>query len=300
MLTGSRKTPFIVQKFVWGMKWMLGLSRGGRNFEIFPDDTFLVSYPKSGNTWTRFLVANLIHRDEPVTFANIERIVPDNVKNTRKQLARIPRPRIVKSHEYFDCRYKKVIYIVRDPRDIVVSYYHFHLKTRVIEDGFPLDQYVARFLLGEVDGYASWNENVVSWLATREGSSNFLFFRYEDMMQNPVAELRKIAAFLGLKRSEEELARAVERSSADRMRELEKKEADVWINTKKTRKDIPFVRTATTGGWKQTLPANLAAEIESAWGPTMLKLGYALSTIGENDSPQDRTEVGASTRGSRS
>lgn len=281
------------------MKWLLGTSRGGRNFEIFLDDTFLVSYPKSGNTWTRFLVANLLHQHEPVTFANIENIVPDNVKNTRKQLSRIPRPRIVKSHEYFDCRYKKVIYIVRDPRDIVVSYYHYHLKTRVIEDGFPLDQYVARFLRGEVDAYASWNENVVSWLATRGGSDKFLFLRYEDMMQDPVAELRKIAAFLGLERTEGEVAQAVERSSADRMRELEKKQADVWINTKKTRKDIPFVRTARSGGWKESLPQHLVAEIESAWGSTMQKLGYALAWMPENNNEtQERGEEGAAIRGS--
>jgi Sulfotransferase domain len=282
------------------MKFLLGTSRGGRNFQIFPDDTFLVSYPKSGNTWTRFLVANLLHPDEPVTFANIERIVPDNVKNTRKELARIPRPRIVKSHEYFDCRYKKLIYIVRDPRDIVVSYYHYHLKTRVIEDGFPLGEYVGRFLRGEVDAYASWNENVLSWLATRGESPDFLLLRYEDMMANPLAELRKIAAFLGLQRSETQLASAVERSSADRMRELEKKEADVWINTKKTRKDIPFVRTAKSGGWKESLPADLAQEIESAWGPTMQKLGYAISSTAPKHAPaENRGEVGASLRGSK-
>jgi hypothetical protein len=282
------------------MKFLLGTSRGGRNFQIFPDDTFLVSYPKSGNTWTRFLVANLLHPDEPVTFTNIERIVPDNVKNTRKELARIPRPRIVKSHEYFDCRYKKLVYIVRDPRDIVVSYYHYHLKTRVIEDGFPLAQYVARFLRGEVDAYASWNENVLSWLATRGESPDFLLLRYEDMMANPLAELRKIAAFLGLPRSEEQLAKAVERSSADRMRELEKKEANVWINTKKTRKDIPFVRTAKSGGWKESLPADLAQQIESAWGPTMRKLGYALSSANPRQAAvEDRGEVGASLHGSK-
>jgi hypothetical protein len=279
------------------MKWLLGLSRGGRNFEIFPDDTFLVSYPKSGNTWTRFLVANLIRKDEPVTFENIERIVPDTVKNTRRQLAKIPRPRIVKSHEYFDPRYRKVIYIVRDPRDVVVSYYYFHLKTRVIEDGYPMGRYVARFIAGEVDAYASWHDNVTSWLATREHSSSFLLLRYEDMMQRPVDELSRIAAFLGISRTADELSRAVERSSADRMRELEEKQADVWVNTKKTRKDIPFVRTAKTGGWKQSLSVNLAQEIESAWGPTMQRLGYRLSSVaGSQDAPEKHGEVDAGLR----
>jgi len=268
----------VFQKLKWGMKWMLGTSRGGRNFEIFPDDTFLVSYPKSGNTWTRFLVANLVHKDGPVTFANIESIVPDNVKNTRRELQRIPRPRIVKSHEYFDPRYKKVIYIVRDPRDIVVSYYHYHLKTRVIADGYPMDLYVTRFLADEVDAYASWKDNVSTWLATRESDPSFLMLRYEDMFLQPVVEMQKIANFLNIERTVAELNAAIENSSADRMREMETKQANEWVNTKKTRKDIPFVRTAVAGGWKKSLPPELAARIECAWGPLMQKLGYPLSS----------------------
>jgi hypothetical protein len=151
-----------------------------------------------------------------------------------------------------------------------------------------------------VDAYASWNENVLSWLATRGESADFLLLRYEDMMANPIGELRKVAAFLGLQRTEQQLASAVDRSSADRMRELEKKEADVWINTKKTRKDIPFVRSAKSGGWKESLPAELAREIESAWGATMQKLGYALSSAPPQQAAvEDRGEVGASLQGSK-
>ncbi len=291
----------VIQKLVWGMKWFLGLSRGGRNFEIFPDDTFLVSYPKSGNTWTRFLVANLIHKGSPVTFANIELIVPDNVKNTRKELKRIPRPRIVKSHEYFDPRYKKVIYIVRDPRDVVVSYYHYHLKTRVIADGYPMDLYVSRFVAGDVDAYASWKDNVSTWLATRENDPSFLLLRYEDMLQRPVEETKKIANFLNIERTMAELEAAIEHSSADRMREMESKQANEWVNTKTTRKDIPFVRTATAGGWKKTLTPELAAKIEIAWGPLMQKLGYlacsASSDVADTGSGRDTySNVGASRR----
>jgi len=43
---------------------------------VFPDDLFVVSYPRSGNTWTRFLLGNLIYQDEPITFANVERRLP--------------------------------------------------------------------------------------------------------------------------------------------------------------------------------------------------------------------------------
>jgi hypothetical protein len=258
----------------WGFIWLLGRSRGGRNFPVFPDDVFIVSYPRSGNTWTRFLVANLIYPEEPVTFANVEGKIPDVYKNTRNQLLRTPRPRILKSHEYFDPRYKKVIYIVRDPRDVAVSHYHFARKYKKIEDDYPLERYIARFIAGEVDDYGSWKDNLASWLATRQGDGSFLLLRYEDMLEHTAAELARVASFLGIERSPEQVSRAVELSAADRMRDLEKKQAGTWVNTRKTRPDIPFVRAAQSGEWRSSLPPNLAAAIETAWGPLMESLGY--------------------------
>ena len=61
---------------------------------VFPDDLFIVSYPKSGNTWTRFLLGNLIYQDEPVTFANIEYRIPSVYIFSDRQLHRLPRRRV--------------------------------------------------------------------------------------------------------------------------------------------------------------------------------------------------------------
>jgi hypothetical protein len=63
------------------------------------------------------------------------------------------------------------------------------------------------------------------------------------------------------------------------MRKLEKMHGDKWAQNKHMkRKDIPFVRSAKAGGWQAVLPKAAVAEIESAWGPLMTKLGYELST----------------------
>src|SRR5437868_14217489 len=103
---------------------LLGRQNAGRNLTVLPDDIFLVSYPRSGNTWTRFLIGNLIHQDEPVTFANIESRIPEIYFNPDHRMRRLPRPRILKSHECFQPHYRQIIYIVRDPRDVAVSFYH--------------------------------------------------------------------------------------------------------------------------------------------------------------------------------
>src|SRR4051812_30861661 len=79
----------------------------GRNISVLPDDTFIVSYPRSGNTWTRFLIGSLFFK-EPITFESLEEKVPDIYQHSNKALLRVARPRILKSHEYFEPKYGKV------------------------------------------------------------------------------------------------------------------------------------------------------------------------------------------------
>ena len=62
----------------------------------------------------------------------MEYIIPDIYKNTEKDLKVIKRPRVLKSHEYYDPRQKKLIYLVRDPRDVVISYYHCESRGEAI------------------------------------------------------------------------------------------------------------------------------------------------------------------------
>src|SRR5215813_12634517 len=153
--------------FINATKRALGLRPPGRNLAVFPDDTFLVSYPKSGNTWTRFLVANLMYPKSAVQFANLNEIIPGIDVVSKKELNSTPRPRILKSHQYFDPRYPRVIYIVRDPRDVALSQYHFHRKRNVVGDNHPIEQYVTNFVANASSSYGSWGEHVGSWLVTR-------------------------------------------------------------------------------------------------------------------------------------
>jgi hypothetical protein len=253
-----------------------------RGLTVYPDDTFLVSFPRSGNTWTRFLVCNLINPDDPVNFAQLESRIPEIYDVTDRNLRAFPRPRIIKSHECFDPRYKKIVYIVRDPRDVLISYYEFQLKRRVISDELSLEEFVPRFMESEIEPKTgSWRDHVVSWTATRGGQKNFLLLRYEDMLADTQKESTKIAAFLGLDSSPERIARAVALSSADRMRKLEKEQSRQWKETKKTRQDKPFVRKAASGGWKSILSERAVAQIESAWGDVMRSAGYKLVSAGE-------------------
>ena len=268
-----------------GFKRLFGRDIAGRDFTIYPDDTFIVSYPRSGNTWTRFLLANLLHPQQEVTFATIENQVPDAEAQSRVHFRRISRPRFIKSHQYFHPRYRKVVYIVRDPRDVALSFYDFQRKYRHIEDEYPLTNFVSDFVAGRMisASWGTWRENVGSWIYTRGGSPGFLLLRYEDMLSDTLNQTTHLAEFLGLNLTTPVLERAIERSNADQMRKLEKTQGNQWVSTKGKRSDIPFVRSATSGGWKNKLPESLVAEIEAAWSSLMGQLGYRLVTRPQQD-----------------
>jgi hypothetical protein len=91
-----------INKILYAVNYVLARDIAGRALHALPDDMFLVSYPKSGNTWTRFLLGNLMNPDEGITFANVESKVPDIYAKSRKALKKLPHPRLIKSHECFD------------------------------------------------------------------------------------------------------------------------------------------------------------------------------------------------------
>jgi hypothetical protein len=281
-----------------------------RRHQVWPDDIFLVSFPKSGNTWMRFLLGNLLHPDKSVSFVDIESVVPDVAGSARADLRKVERPRLIKSHDCFDPRYPRVIYIIRDPRDVAVSIYYYAKKVKNIDDSLPLEAFIkTRFLVPGRSYNGTWGEHAGSWLVNamniadfgfqnngsfrtsgsehtaaldagaRGHGREFLLVRYEDLLEDAQAELHRITKFLGLEFTSEQIAQAAERSTADSMRKLESKQNLQWATTRETRKDIPFVRKAKSGQWRTALGADSIAGIESAWGHLMRLTGYELASI---------------------
>jgi hypothetical protein len=261
------------------IRYLLGTDFAGRNLRAYSDDTFITSYAKSGNTWTRFLVASLLHPQEPMTLVKADELIPSTTLS-RRYLDSVPRPRILKSHFPFDPGYRRVIYIVRDPKDVAVSQYYFKIKRGALPDGYPMEEFIDSFVRGEATPYGSWREHVGSWLAARLGDPDFLLLRYEDLHRQTEVEVARLAKFFGVEPTAQRIEWAIEQSSADRLRKLEQTEAGRWDSTKDTRKDTSFFRSAKTGDGKAKLSAHSIAQIETAWGPWLRWLGYEIESDG--------------------
>ena len=256
----------MIRRLVAGMKRAFGLHRPGRMLPVRPEDILLASYPKSGNTWARLLIANLVHPDREVSFVNLHQLVLDPDVSVKRDFDRAPRPRIVKTDSSFDPRYRRVIYLVRDPRDVVIAQYHNLRTLGRIEDELPIEGFVERFLTGELNRHlGSWGESVGSWLAARSRHPGFLLLRYEDLVSSTGRELKRVADFAGLQATPERIAQAVEHSSAP-MREGEKKQGQ------------SAMPSAKSVNWRSDLGEPQIARIETAWGDIMACLGYELVT----------------------
>lgn len=245
----------------------------GRHLQVRPDDTFIVSYPRSGNTWLRFLCANLVHREVQVDYANIETFVPDIYVTSELTLRALTSPRVLKSHEAFDPRYRRVIYAVRDPRDVIVSQYTTLRRVRgdLVNGSFA--EFVERQLTGEFDAwFGSWSANVNSWIHQDRADVDFLLIRYEDIRSEGAAVARTIVAFLDLDRSDDEIGDAVVKSSRSRMQQL-------YAHSSAGLKHA--VGPANAGhlqpndrGSEALMTPEIEARIRSRYGATMAALGY--------------------------
>lgn len=210
------------------------------------DDVWLVSFPRSGVTWMTFLLANLMvkfcRKNIDVNFKTIYSIIPDihyNKENIPDDTTFHPFPRMIKSHSEYLPDYKRVIYLIRDPRDVMVSYYDY-LTNKI---SGPRFKDFSDFIKNRQYGVSTWVKHIKSWINKWD-----IIIRYEDLKTNPKGQLEKILSFLNIKTiNEDDINFAIEKSSLEEMQSMEK-EGMVKVNAFK--KDFAFIRKGDVGGWK--------------------------------------------------
>jgi len=236
------------------------------------DIVWLVSYPRSGNTWLRFLIANIQHPETDVNYRSIDELVPDWHQKDHKWQPDESfdwSPVAIKSHWIYVPNYDKVIYLYRDPRDVVLSCYHFSQGDWDIRFEGTFDEYLRKvFILG--GRYGRWDRHVYFWASGKSGIP-FILIKYEDLWQHLYREVKRIIDFLGIKvRSATEVQAAIDKSDFN---ELEKIRARDGVHPKK--KGL----RGRPGGWRENLTEKQKDLIWEKFGKTMEKLGYSKGGI---------------------
>ncbi|XP_053315879.1 amine sulfotransferase-like [Spea bombifrons] len=231
------------------------------HFAIRDSDVFLVTYPKSGTVWTQqilSLIFNEGHRNGTEAINNITRVpwLEYNIYNM--DYDNRPSPRLFSSHmPYYlmpkDLRNRrgKVIYVYRNPKDGLVSFYHFYKLMVKATNSKSWEEFFERFLAGKVFG-GSWFDHVRGW-HTHKDDFNILFMTYEEMKKDLRSAVLKISAFVEKELDDEDVNTIVEKATFENMKH------DPLANYTFLGEDLlgksegGFLRKGTVGDWKNLM-----------------------------------------------
>jgi hypothetical protein len=262
--------------------------RRRRNRQIFerylrPTDVFLVGHPKSGNTWLAYMLAILLAKDSAsaVTLANIkDHVPPVHGKDHRiRDFSQLLSPRIFREeYPVHADLYPKTIYILRDPRAVLVSLYHMY-RIECDDPDMPITTFMNDYLTKQGcfqrwnRGLIRWDRQVQTWTERAADDRRVLIVRYEDMVQDRRRVLERVATFAGISYDAKLMRLVYERSSFEAMQKEEEHhgaEAYPGDMAKRGR----FIRQGTVDGWKDEIPTDLIRRLEHEFAGVMHVTGY--------------------------
>ncbi|XP_053808435.1 LOW QUALITY PROTEIN: sulfotransferase 2B1-like [Vidua chalybeata] len=174
-------------------------------FTFRPTDVLIATYPKSGTTWMQEILTLLFSLGDArpaKTIPNWERAPWLEQIYCREALRDTETPRLLTTHlpahvlaPALQRSKAKVIYVARNPKDVAVSFYHFHHLAKFLPDPSSFDAFLTQFLEGTVH-YGSWFDHVKGWLGQRH-LLDILYVTYEELHQDLRGTAQRLSSFLG-------------------------------------------------------------------------------------------------------
>jgi len=267
---------------VWS--WHLGLK---------PQDIFLASYPRSGSTWLRFMLFQILTGEDP-GFQRIDQCIPE-IQSHRGVPPILPGGgRLIKTHEQYRKDYTKAVFLIRDLRDVLLSCY-----VRAVEAGLaPLvskgdfDSFLLSFIKGRALQQGSWQQHSRSWLESplpRNG--NLMVVRYEDLRRDSEQVMGQLLMFLGVTPDVRIIRKVIENNSLQQMRAKEdsavksgEQSALLGCHKSPSGEDGRFIRKGSVGDWRSKLTDAQIKLIDQYSGDVLAILGYERGLVEEQRS----------------
>lgn len=267
---------------------------------------WLASYPKSGNTWTRAFLHNLLmnpkepadinalnrfclgedkaqyytqFESRPLTELTFKEVMALRPKVHQLLTEAFPDSVFVKTHNFLGEiegvplvtmeHTAGAIYIVRNPLDVVISYSHHYgvdIDTAIEQMNNPLMGTPTTEMVVR-QVYGSWSMNVQSW--TQVPMPSLHVMRYEDMYSQPFQTFATVARFLGLNPPRERLQKAIDNSSFKALQRQERQHGFIERSA-----NSRFFREGRPGQWRKALSEEQIARIVEAHREQMARFDY--------------------------
>ncbi|XP_055676908.1 sulfotransferase 1B1-like [Lutzomyia longipalpis] len=245
------------------------------NFEVRPDDIWVVTYPKSGTTWTQEMVWQIcndldfekgqgIGLGERFPMLEMGTLIPEAfTTDTVADVAQRPSPRLIKSHlppsllprSIWKVK-PRIIYTARNAKDIFVSFYHHYRNFFQYKGSF--DEF-SEIFMNNLINYAPFYTHVFDYWNMRN-EENILFLTFEEMKRDMPAVIEKTAEFLGKSLNKKQIQDLTEHLSFEKMSKnqsvdliLELKDVQKSLNIGKHDDNFRFIRKGQIGSYRDDM-----------------------------------------------
>ena len=253
-----------------------------RHRHFKPSDVFLASYPRSGSTWLRFMLFEIL-TGQSSEFANVNAAFRPVGEHRHGRPLFVGEGRLIGTHEKYRHHYQHAFYLVRDVRDVALSEY-----AREQEAGFIRRDFTSylRALLEGHNRHGSWQSHVTSWLHSPMAQRGELHvIRFDQLRNNTSETLANLVGFLGFEVSHEAIQNAITNNSVKKMREKEDRVHSGRASGKIPRRPYKgsteegrFVRQGSIAGWRAHFTEAQARLVDQYAGDVLRLLGYPLAS----------------------
>ncbi|XP_076616646.1 sulfotransferase 2B1-like [Chaetodon auriga] len=251
-------------------------------FSFRSDDIIIATYPKSGTTWMQEIVPLIMSGGDPAsveTLPNWQRVPWLEVGQSQLNLEQRPSPRMLATH----CQYNvmspsfftakpKVIYVMRNPKDVFTSSFHHHRMASFLVNPGPQTEFLHKFLDGKVQ-FGSWFDHVKSWL-NAEDKERIMYISYEEMIMDLKDSVARIAQFLDKSLDAEVTEKIAERCLFKNMKQNKMSNYSTVPRELMDQTKSEFLRKGTSGDWKNQLTAPEAEHFDAVYKDKMKDVKY--------------------------
>jgi hypothetical protein len=245
------------------------LVRRVRYLGLTPRDTILASYPRSGSTWLRFMLAEAL-TGQSVEWDDVNRTIP-YAGDHRAAPRLLPEGgRLIKTHDPDAGPCRRAALLVRDPRDVVVSEYRWWVRGGYDRD---LGTFLRSFLSGEISIFGFWGDNTRYWLdSSLAGRGDLHVARFEDLRADPDGTLRAMLEFFRVDVAGSAVAAAVAANTIERSREKEERASTTDVRQHAT--GGRFVGEGAVEAWRAKLAPEQIRAVEDRTADLLVRLEY--------------------------